>query len=237
MERVATGITGLDDLVEGGLPKGSAVLVSGGSGTGKTILCLQYIFWGASRYKEPGIYVTLESGLHNIVWDMASFNWDIKALQDKNLMKIYRVNMNAESNFSSPSERIIAELETIAKIVAEMKAKRLAIDSTTAFGLWIKSEGEMRNLFFKFTEALKEIGCTTLLVADTKGGKMDFSAFGVEEFICDGIIALYFTPPHRSVFIRKMRGTSHSKTVHPFEIGVKGIEIKPKDEVMWDAIK
>ncbi|MFH1587609.1 MAG: ATPase domain-containing protein, partial [Candidatus Diapherotrites archaeon] len=90
---------------------------------------------------------------------------------------------------------------------------------------------------YSFTDGLKEIGCTTILIAETRGGKTDFSAFGVEEFVADAVIALYFTPPHRSIFVRKMRGTDHSKTIHPFDITAEGVTIHPKDEIMWEAIK
>jgi KaiC/GvpD/RAD55 family RecA-like ATPase len=75
------------------------------------------------------------------------------------------------------------------------------------------------------------------LTTETRGGKKDFSAFGVEEFIVDGVIMLYFTPPHRSIFVKKMRGTDHSKSIHPFEIKDRGIVVKPKDNVLWESIE
>ncbi len=234
MERVKTGIPGLDELVDGGIPITSSVLVTGGSGTCKTIFGLQYLYAGARQFNEPGIYVTVETNVKNIVWNIESFDWDLRALQDKNMLKIYRLHFDTQRDIES---QIIAQLGIISSLVKEMKAKRLVIDSTTAFGIWIKDQGELRNMLFKFSDGLKEIGCTTLLITETHGGKTDFSAFGVEEFLTDGVIALYFTPPNRSIFIRKMRGTNHSKTVHPFEITKKGIEVKPKDEVIWDAIK
>lgn len=60
---------------------------------------------------------------------------------------------------------------------------------------------------------------------------------GVEEFVVDGIVALYFSPPNRSIFVKKMRGTNQSKYIHPFEITGSGVTINPKDRVMWDSIK
>lgn len=235
MDRTPSGIPGMDELIEGGFPAGSSILVTGGAGTGKTIFSLQYIYEGAKN-GEPGLYVTLESNLKNVIWNMQSFNWDIKTLQDKNLMKIYRLHLTA----TKPEEieqQIHTELKTIAKIVKEIGAKRLVIDSTTAFALWIKEGGFLRHVLFEFVDSLKELGCTSLLVAETKGGKTDFSAFGVEEFVVDGVIALYFIPPNRSIFVRKMRGTKHSKTVHPFEINEKGFVVRARDEILWEALK
>jgi KaiC/GvpD/RAD55 family RecA-like ATPase len=76
-----------------------------------------------------------------------------------------------------------------------------------------------------------------MMTSETAGGPRDFSAYGVEEFVVDGIFAMYFIPPHRSIFIRKLRGTKHSQAAHPCEITTNGLVVNPKDEVMWSAIK
>src|SRR3989338_3959997 len=237
MDRIRSGIPGFDELIEGGIPVGSSVLVSGGSGTGKTILCLQYIYEGAKQFMEPGLFVTLEGNIKNIGWNMQSFNWDIGKLQEKNLIKIYKLNLDILRRHTTAEEQIEKELEVIASMVKQIKAKRLVVDSTTALSVGTESRGTMRSTLYHFTNALKELDCTTLLSSETRGRRNDFSAFGVEEFVADGVIALYFSPPNRSVFVRKMRATNHSKNVHPFEITSKGIQINPRDKIMWEAIK
>ena len=78
MERVPTGIKGFDELIQGGIPKGATVLVSGGAGSGKTILATTFIYEGARKFGEPGLLVTVEDNLKNIVWNMENFGWDIK---------------------------------------------------------------------------------------------------------------------------------------------------------------
>lgn len=234
MERVATGVVGFDELVDGGFPLGSTILLSGGSGTGKTIFALTYLYEGAKSFNEPGLFITLEGNLKNIVWNMETFGWDIKPLQDSNKFKIYKMNLHSHENVEMQIEE---ELRVIAKLVKEMGCKRLVVDSTTALGVWIPDQGRIRHLLYSFADSLKELGCTAILIAETHGGKTDFSAFGVEEFIVDGVVSLYFVPPNRSIFVRKMRGTNHSKTAHPFNITEAGFEIKPRDEIMWEAIK
>ncbi|MFH1751416.1 MAG: ATPase domain-containing protein [archaeon] len=233
MERVPIGVKGLDELIQGGVPKGSSVLISGGPGCGKTILATQYIYEGARSFNEPGLFVTVEGNLRNITWNMENFNWDIKTLEENNLMKIYRLHIDPRKDIES---QIDQELEIISSMVKELGAKRLVIDSTTAFGVWIKDSGMIRNLLFRFTDYLKGLNCTTLMTSETSGGRNTFSAFGVEEFVVDAVIALYFSPPHRAIFIRKMRGTNHSKSVHPLEITNEGIVINPKDEIVWQAL-
>lgn len=240
MQRVRTGIPGLDQLIEGGIPVGSSVLVAGGAGTGKTILATQYIYEGARKFNEPGLLVTLEGNVKNISWNMENFNWDIKSLQDKELMKIYRLNLDSLRYAKSVDEQvefINKELETISEMVKEMNATRLVVDSTTALAVWIKEQNAMRGILYRFTNALKDFNCTTLMTSETGGGKTEFSAYGVEEFVADSVIALYFTSPNRSVFVRKMRGTNHSKKVHPFDITGNAIEIRAKDELLWGSIK
>ena len=234
MERIKTGISGMDELLTGGIPQGSSVLLSGGSGTCKTIFAMQYIYNGAALYQEPGLFVTIESNAKNIMWNMESFSWDIKKLQQDKLMAIYRLKIGADIK---PEEQIDSELEIIKSQVKEIGAKRLVVDSTTALAILIKDQASIRSTLFRFVDALKELDCTTLLTAEVENQKTSFSAFGVEEYIVDGVIALYFTPPHRSIFVRKMRGTAHDKNVHPFDISKDGIKVKAKEHVLWEAIR
>ena len=236
MDRTKTGIPGLDELLNGGIPKGSNVLVSGGAGTGKTILATQYLYNGATMYGEAGLFVTLEGNVRDIAWNMENFQWDIKSLQDQNLMTIYRLNLSGAKDKSVVEEKIEEQLIEIQNEVKEINAKRLVVDSTTVFGAYI-DPSILRTTLFKFTDQLKNFGCTTILTSETQPTKNSFSAFGVEEFVSDGIIALYFTPPNRSIFVRKMRGTDHDKNPHPFSIGAKGMTINSHDNIIWEAIK
>ncbi len=236
LERVKTGIKGLDELIEGGIPRGSSVLVAGSSGTGKSIMSMQYLYNGAKQFQEPGVFVTVESNVHTISWDLESFNWDIKAMQEDKLMLIYRIKPSDNVQKKFVVEKIESELNAIEEKVKEIGAKRLVIDSTTALGTCV-APGNFRSLLFRFIDRLKDFDCTTMLTTETKNIKTSFSAFGVEEFLADGVVVLYFTPPHRSMFVRKMRGTDHDKNVHPFEITTNGIEIRPKEQILWEAIK
>lgn len=233
MKRIPSGIPGVDELIEGGFLEGSSTLISGGAGCGKSIFCTQFLYSGAKDYGEPGIFITLEEGPTNIWWNMQRFHWDITKLQTEKKLKIYRFGMYDPAVFAN---KIDDELKKIQEMVEEMGAKRLVIDSTTAFGLWLEKEQMIRHTIFKISEKLKKLGCTTLLTAETNGKKDVYSAFGVEEFAVDGIVMLYFVPPNRSIFVRKMRGTNHDKRVHPFDITDKGITVHSKDEIMWESL-
>jgi len=233
MNRVKSGIPGFDELIEGGFPESSSILLSGGAGTGKSIFCMQYLYYGAKENQEPGVYITLEEGPHNLWWNARRFKWDLIPLVEKeNLLRIFKFE---------PSEHMeTAGADQMRKIVdkaREVGAKRLVIDSITAFNFWFSDPSKVRFLIYQLIEELRKINCTTILTCETKGGKDDYSAFGVEEFLVDGLVMAYFFPPNRSVFVRKMRGTKHDKNVHPMEINEMGLSVNPREEILWEGIK
>ncbi len=234
MPRVKTGIPGLDELLNGGLLESSTVLVSGGAGTGKTIFSTQFFYKGAEEYDEPGIYISMEEGATNLWWNMKNFRWNVTELEQEDMLEIYRIGMIEPEQFK---DRFEEEINKIKNMVDDMGAKRLVIDSTTAFGMWMGSQERIRYSLFKLSDELKEMDLTTLMTAEAPGGKQSFGRFGVEEFITDGVIALYFKPPQRALFIRKMRGTDHDKRPHPFEITSTGIEVNSQQEILWESLE
>lgn len=232
MKRVKSGIEGLDELIEGGFPESSSILLSGGPGAGKSIFCLEYLYSGAKDYGEPGVYITMEEGPHTLWWNMQRFKWDILPLEKNNLLKIYKFEPTKDMR-----EDADEQISRIVEKAKENNAKRLVIDSITAFSFWIGETVLIRYSIYRLVEELRKINCTTILTCETAGGKQDFSRFGVEDFLTDGIISLYFIPPHRLLFIRKLRGTNHSRSLHSIEISDSGLRVNPREQVLWEALK
>ncbi|MFA6419830.1 MAG: ATPase domain-containing protein, partial [archaeon] len=174
MERTKIGIPGVDELIGGGIPKGSNVLLSGGAGTGKTIFATQYLYNGALQYGEPGVFVTLEGNVRDIAWNMESFQWDIKSLQDQNLFTIYKLGMEFIKDKEMIETKLEDQLNEIAKEVQEINAKRLVVDSTTVFGAYL-DPSLLRTTLFKLCDKLKTFGCTTILTSETQSNKNVFS--------------------------------------------------------------
>jgi len=230
MNRIKSGITGLDELIEGGFPESSSVLVSGGAGCGKSIFCLEYLYNGAKEYNEPGVYITLEESQQNLWWNMQRFKWDFIPLERANKFKIlkFEPDMAIREDVEEQAKRIVDKAR-------EFKAKRLVIDSITALSFWLEDQKKIRYGMFRLVEELRKLDCTTLLTCETEGTEMKFSRFGVEEFLVDGVVALHFKPPHRFMFIRKMRGTNHSKSIHPMDITNEGLKVSA-EEVGWEAV-
>ncbi len=232
MNRVSTGIPGLDEIIEGGFPESSSVLLSGGAGTGKSIFAMQYLYHGALNKGEPGVYITMEEGAHNLWWNTKRFRWDLLPLEQKNMLRIYKFEPGKDNrnDLEDQNAKIIEKAQSL-------KAKRLVIDSITAFSFWTEKNSDIRYAVYSLINELRKLKCTTILTCETVGDKNAVSRFGVEEFLTDGLVQLHFSPPHRYAVVRKMRGTKHDTRVHPLVINDEGISINSQEEVLWESVK
>jgi len=241
MDRVPTGIKGMDDLIEGGFPFGRSVLVSGACGTGKTILSMQYIYNGAVKYSEPGVYVTLDERPDLIRKDVERFGWDIPKLEEENMFSfvdgsIAKLGIPSSEEFAMPStgfdlDKLLLE---IMRIVKKTDAKRIVVDSVPALGFNFENSSDVRKAILKMSYMLMRTGVTSILTSEVQEGANKFGKYGVEEYVVDGVIVLHYmgigTQSNRTLHIRKMRATKHSEDLHPIEISKKGIEVHRIEE-------
>ena len=224
IERIKSGIRGLDELIEGGFPKNSTILISGGPGTGKTLFSLQFLVQGASKYNEPGVYISLEEDPQRIIsYTTAIFNWPIKKLVEEKKMEMVKSDIFEFDKFK-------ALIETH---VERINAQRLVIDPITVMSLFFEKPLQIRRSLLALDRLLKKLGCTTLITCEIPEGHRSISSFGIEEFTSDGIIVLYYLSRGfpRAIAIRKMRATDHDTNIHPFEITREGIVIYPSEKV------
>ena len=213
-ERIKSGIPGLDKLIDGGLVKGSSVLISGGTGTGKTVFCLQCL-WEGLRNGESCVYITLEETAEELRQDALVFGWDFKEYEKKGKFKFVEKNILEDTNFEFFD-------------IDRMKANRVVIDSISLLSLVVEDRSSMRGRLQELVKSLKERKVTTLLISESIDEEHS-SRLGIEEFVVDGTIILKFTSvgaqAGRLLFIRKMRRTKHSEDLHPIKIENKGIQI------------
>ncbi len=236
MQRIPSGINGLDPLIEGGLPEGRSFLVSGATGTGKSIFCNQFIYNGIMQYKQPGVYVTLDERPNLLREDMLSFGWDLRKAEDDNMLEmidgsIAKLGLPSEEEYSMQAgfdlDKLLLE---IMRAVRRIGAKRLVIDSIPALGFNYENANEVRKAILKISFMLERTGVTSLLVSEVNEGENVFGKYGVEEYVVDGVFVLHYlglgSQSNRTMHIRKLRATHHSEELHPIEIGNKGISIK-----------
>lgn len=244
-ERVKTGIKGLDELIEGGLPKSSSILLSGEAGTGKTIFSLQYIYSGAKDYGEAGIYVTFEEKPEELRREALQFGWNLKKYEAQKKIVILdaaslRVGVPSDEDFYMKSDVDLKSLlSKLYEIAMDIDAKRIVIDSLPAFFFSEDSE-KMRDDIYMMGRVLAETKATSILITEIINGQ-GYSRFGYEEFITRGVITLHLVEGEkamprmseykRSIFIRKMRETNHKIKQYPFSITNDGIVVYPQGEI------
>lgn len=229
-DRIVSGIPGLDEILEGGIPLKSLVLVSGATGTGKSIFSLQFVAEGALK-GEPGVYVSLGESPEETMRQMRKFGWPIDKLVAEGKMLIIQPELY---NFD-------ALLTNIEDAVDRIKAKRLAIDSVSMIGMYFESKFMIRKSLLELSYLIKRLGCTAVAVSEIREGTHELSTFGIEEYVADGVIMLHFYKRGaiylRAIHVRKMRGTSHSPKLHPLDIRRPGgMVIFPHEEILDDVL-
>lgn len=231
-----TGIVGLDTVLQGGLPKGATIILAGAAGTGKTVLCHQWLFEGFTKYNEPGLYIALSESVSKAQKNCFGFAYckkealhplgvhftDLRSIIDG-------LNLDGKADLSNEdTDRVI---EVIVNLVREMNAKRVVLDSITALLYLLKDPHQMRTFIFKLGNILSQINATVILTSEVIE-KNRFSVFGVEEFIADGIIYTSNTMGEQSMVRRlqviKMRGLDFRSGEVTFEIQKEGIKLFPK---------
>lgn len=224
IKKLEIGIPGVDNLVKGGVPQGSVVLLAGGPGTGKTTFGLQWLLHGIEA-GEPGVYVSLEQEPEKIMEDMRRFDLHIKKAIDNKGLKIIK----------SELYKFEALKNAIEDAVDEIGAKRVVIDPITVLSMYWEKPIQARKGVIEIIELVRQVGCTGLLVSEVSEMSKEVSTFPVEEFICDGVFFLGFERKggvyERSLVVKKLRGSEHSTRICPLKITDKGIVVYSQEEV------
>jgi len=223
-ERIKTGIPGVDEMVNGGLIPKTLTLLTGTTGTGKTVMASQFIYTGAKEFNQPGVYVTFEEPIESIKETCLNFGWDFDSLEKKGKVAFVRYDpFHVEDIY-----------ELIETNIKKINAERVVIDSISALGLYVKEVPEIRRMIFNIAFLLRKLNCTALLISERLATQEALSRFGVEEFVTDGVIVLYYTRTGsqfaRAITVWKMRSSKHSNKLHPYKITEKGVIVYPKEE-------
>lgn len=230
-----TGIEELDIQMGGGIPVGSTVLMVGSSGSGKTTLCMQFLINGA-RKGERGVFFTITEPLFKLTKNMEGFSFYDKKLIESGMVNLIDLRIISE-RLGLDTEKYTVEdaaalLDVLKDIADELNVKRLVIDSITALCYRLQTKEMIRDFIFKLGSSLAAMKCTTFLTSEVPPRVFQYSQYGIEEFIADGIIFLGDVERKgdliRTFQMIKMRGMAHSRTKFAMNISSKnGVELTP----------
>ncbi len=231
VEKIRTLIEGFDDISHGGLPVGRATLVSGTSGTGKTLLAAQFIYNGITYFDEPGVFVTFEESPTDIIKNAYSFGWDLQKLIEDGKLFILDASPDPEGQDVVGNFDLSALIERLQYAIRKYKARRVSIDSVTAVFQQYDAASVVRREIFRLVARLKQVGVTTIMTTEREQEYGAVARFGVEEFVSDNVVILRNVLEgerrRRTIEILKLRGTTHMKGEYPFTITNDGINIFP----------
>jgi circadian clock protein KaiC len=225
MERVKTGIPGLDEMLHGGFLPQTANLVEGAPGTGKTTLGMQFIYHGIVAHGEPGLVLTFEEFPQQYYNDAASFGWDFRQMEREGKL---RVVMTSPEVTKADLEQVGGRIEGL---VRQIGAKRVLVDSLSHFERLCEGPTHLRAVVFGFVNALKREGLTSILTRENMAllgeseATDDALGFLVDSYTLLRYVELESTI-RKALLVLKMRGSDHDKDIRQFEITSRGVEVR-----------
>ena len=229
LAKCPTGIKGFDEITEGGVPKSRVTLLCGSTGTGKTLLGIDFLINGAVDYDEPGVFMSFEETDDELYKDVASLNLDLKGLvsQEKIVLDyvlLERRDIQEKGEFNL--EGIFIRLEVA---INSIGAKRVVIDSIESLFAGVTDAGILRLEIKRLFRWLKNKKVTTVITGELRQGS--YTRHGLEEYISDCIILLDNRVREqistRRIRVIKYRGSNHGTNEYPFVIDKDGLSVIP----------
>jgi circadian clock protein KaiC len=229
LPKAPTGISGLDEVTGGGLPRGRPTLVCGPAGCGKTLLAMEFLVRGITEYDEPGVFMAFEESAVDLVANVASMGFDLAKLEANGELVIDHVNVIEGELEETGDWDLDGLFLRLGAAIDEVGAKRVVIDTIeTLFGAFTNASAlrtELRRLF----EWLKERGITAVITGERGEGML--TRHGIEEYVSDCVIVLDHRVTEqtstRRLRILKYRGSLHGTNEYPFLIGETGVSVLP----------
>ena len=231
-----TGIAGLDQITEGGLPTGRPTLICGSAGCGKTVLGLEFLVRGATQFNEPGVFVAFEETEKELSENVSSMGFDLSALIRQKKLAIDHIHIERneiEETGEYDLQGLFIRLESAIRTVG---AKRIVLDTIEALFSGFKEENILRAELRRLFRWLKERGITAVITAETGDGRL--TRQGIEEYVADCVMVLDHRVEEqnsiRRLRIIKYRGTLHGTSEYPFLIGKTGFSVVPLSSLKLD---
>jgi circadian clock protein KaiC len=224
LRRLKTGISKFDELLGEGIPYGSSIIVSGVSGSGKTVLGLEFVYRGARDHDEKGIYFSFEETEERLRATARGLGWELDREIDRGMVEIVFI--------PQPDILVDRDILEMQRSVEAFTAQRVVVDSMSVFLHKIEDRRIVRDKVFWLASILQNQNAVGFFTNDVPAGTEQLTRFGVEETVVDGVLLLTWEAEglerHRYIEVVKLRNTTHAMGRHSMAIGHGGISIFPR---------
>ena len=224
-----TGISGLDEITGGGLPKGRPTLIAGSAGCGKTLFAMEFLVNGVMQYDEPGVFIAFEENTEELAENVASLGFNLKELEKKKKLIVDHVHVERSEIEETGEYDLDGLFIRLGYAIDKIGAKRVVLDTLEVLFASLANESILRAELHRLFRWLKSKGVTAIVTAERGEGSM--TRHGLEEYVADCVILLDHRVTDqvstRRLRIVKYRGSLHGTNEYPFIIGKNGISVLP----------
>jgi len=225
----ATGIRGLDEVTQGGLPQGRPTLLCGSAGCGKTLFGMTFLYNGVVEYDEPGVFLAFEERPEDLIKNVGSLNYDIERLIEEKKIAIDHVELERTKIAESGEYDLEGLFIRLGFAIDSIGAKRVVVDTIETLFSGLENEQVLRSELRRLFEWLKAKGVTAIITGERGEGTL--TRYGLEEYVADCVILLDNRVDDqlstRRLRIVKYRGSAHGTNEYPFIIDEQGITVMP----------
>jgi len=226
IERCPTGIDGFDKICQGGFVRNSDNVLIGGPGTGKSTFLLQFLWNGATKFNENGLYCSFEPDIVETLKDAMSFGWDFSKLNEQDKVKFLKFSPETSVN------DLKAELT---KLIAKYHIKRVCFDPISVLALNLDDGRKIRSTVFDLVSLVKRLNVTSILADEAVESEILIGQAGawsktdIIRFLSDSVTVVHESGlsgvGDRAVRITKMRRTNHFRNPVGMTITDSGVQI------------
>jgi len=229
LAKTPTGIEGFDEITEGGLPTGRPSLVCGGAGCGKTLFAISFLVHGATRFDEPGVFMSFEESTDELAQNVASLGFDLPGLIQKKKIALDHVRIDRSEIEETGDYDLEGLFIRLGYAIDSIGARRVVLDTIESLFSGLSSESILRAELRRLFRWLKDKGVTALITGERGEGTL--TRQGLEEYVSDAVILLDHRVTDeistRRLRIVKYRGSAHGTNEYPFLIDEDGIAVLP----------
>jgi circadian clock protein KaiC len=229
LPKAPTGIQGLDEITQGGFPRGRPTLICGSAGAGKTLLAMEFLVRGATEYNEPGVFMAFEETAPELTQNVRSLGFDLDELANEKKLVIDFVRIERSEIDETGDYDLEGLFIRLGAAIDAIGAKRVVLDTIENLFAGLQNEGILRAELRRLFRWLKDKGVTAVITAERGEGAL--TRHGLEEYVSDCVILLDHRVTDqvstRRLRVVKYRGTAHGTNEYPFLIDEDGFSVLP----------